>query len=56
MYKKLRRTKIIATLGPSTDYNNNLKKIIIAGVNLIRLNFSHGNTKDRSFFKSRKNT
>ncbi|UNB92299.1 MAG: pyruvate kinase [gamma proteobacterium endosymbiont of Trioza apicalis] len=46
MYKKLRRTKIIATLGPSTDYNNNLKKIIIAGVNLIRLNFSHGNTKD----------
>ncbi|AKC60015.1 pyruvate kinase [Blochmannia endosymbiont of Polyrhachis (Hedomyrma) turneri] len=44
--KILRRTKIIATLGPSTDYNNNLEKILIAGANAVRLNFSHGKDND----------
>lgn len=42
MIKKLRRTKIIATLGPTTDQNNNLEKIIACGTNIVRLNFSHG--------------
>ncbi|ADV33840.1 pyruvate kinase II [Candidatus Blochmanniella vafra str. BVAF] len=42
MPKYLRRTKIIATLGPSTDQANNLEKIITSGVNVVRLNFSHG--------------
>lgn len=42
----LKRTKIIATLGPSTDRNNNLEKIINAGVDIVRLNFSHGNISD----------
>ncbi len=37
----LRRTKIIATLGPSTDDPNMLDKIIQAGVDVVRLNFSH---------------
>jgi len=37
----LRRTKIIATLGPSTDDPNVLDKIIQAGVDVVRLNFSH---------------
>ncbi|OUD14408.1 pyruvate kinase [Thioflexithrix psekupsensis] len=37
-----RRTKIIATLGPATDNPLILGKIIEAGVNLVRLNFSHG--------------
>lgn len=46
MLQRLRRTKIIATLGPSTDQNNNLKKIITSGVNIVRLNFSHGNSKE----------
>lgn len=46
MFKKTRRTKIVSTLGPSTDYKDNLKKIINAGVNVVRLNFSHGNSKD----------
>lgn len=38
----LRRTKVIATLGPSTDEPNVLKKIIQAGVDLVRVNLSHG--------------
>lgn len=37
----LTRTKIIATLGPATDDPTMLEKIIRAGVDLVRLNFSH---------------
>ena len=37
-----RRTKIIATLGPSTDDPHKLEKMLKAGVDLVRLNFSHG--------------
>ncbi|RKZ88528.1 MAG: pyruvate kinase [Candidatus Parabeggiatoa sp. nov. 1] len=36
-----RRTKIIATLGPSTDDPKMLDKLIQAGVDVVRLNFSH---------------
>ncbi|MEO2265886.1 pyruvate kinase [Pseudoalteromonas sp. YIC-656] len=42
----LRRTKIVATLGPATDRDNNLEKIIRAGANVVRLNFSHGTAAD----------
>ena len=38
----LRRTKIIATLGPATDSEQGMSDIIVAGVDLVRLNFSHG--------------
>lgn len=38
----LRRTKIIATLGPSTDDPKVLDGIITAGVDAVRVNFSHG--------------
>jgi pyruvate kinase len=41
-----RRTKIVATLGPATDRDNNLEKIIRAGANVVRLNFSHGKAQD----------
>jgi len=37
-----RRTKIIATLGPATDPPGVLEALIRAGVNVVRLNFSHG--------------
>ncbi len=37
-----RRTKIIATLGPATDDPKMLDNIIQAGVDVVRLNFSHG--------------
>lgn len=42
----LRRTKIVATLGPATDRDDNLERIIRAGVNVVRLNFSHGVSED----------
>jgi pyruvate kinase len=38
----LRRTKIVATLGPATDDPKILDQIIEAGVDVVRLNFSHG--------------
>ena len=37
-----RRTKIVSTLGPATDDPAVLEKLILAGVNVVRLNFSHG--------------
>ncbi|RHW77044.1 pyruvate kinase [Colwellia sp. RSH04] len=41
-----RRTKIVATLGPATDDRDMLKKVLAAGVNVVRLNFSHGVPQD----------
>ncbi|QBF81334.1 pyruvate kinase [Shewanella maritima] len=41
-----RRTKIVTTLGPATDRDDNLRKIIQAGANVVRLNFSHGTPED----------
>lgn len=41
-----RRTKIVATLGPATDKEDVLRDLIKAGVNVVRLNFSHGIPED----------
>lgn len=41
-----RRTKIVATLGPATDEPGILENLIVAGVNVVRLNFSHGSPED----------
>ena len=37
----IRKTKIIATIGPATSSKDMLRKIIQRGVNVCRLNFSH---------------
>lgn len=42
----MRKTKIICTLGPSTDEPGVLKDIILSGMNVARLNFSHGSYDD----------
>src|SRR5690554_5516955 len=42
----LRRTKIVATLGPATDSPEALSAIIAAWVDVTRLNFSHGSAED----------
>jgi|TARA_B100001093_G_scaffold122745_1_gene115439 pyruvate kinase len=39
--KKIKKTKIIATLGPSTSSTDIIKKIIKEGVDVLRINFSH---------------
>ncbi len=41
-----RRTKIVATLGPATDDTKVLKEIIDAGMDVARINFSHGEEGD----------
>jgi len=40
--KVLRRTKIVATVGPASESDDMIAKLISAGVNVFRLNFSHG--------------
>ncbi|OOF10436.1 MULTISPECIES: pyruvate kinase [Salinivibrio] len=46
MSAKLRRTKIVTTLGPATDKDDVLEAVIKAGANVVRLNFSHGSAED----------
>jgi len=41
-----RATKIVATLGPSSSDPATLEAMILAGVNVVRLNFSHGTADD----------
>ena len=43
-----RRTKILATLGPATDKGSVLKKMLAAGVDVVRLNYSHGTADDQA--------
>jgi pyruvate kinase len=48
MSTQLRRTKIVATLGPATDDPAVLAEIVRAGVDVVRLNFSHGAVADHA--------
>lgn len=41
-----RQTKIIATLGPSTGSEEVIARLVDAGIDAVRLNFSHGNRND----------
>ncbi len=43
-----RRSKILATVGPSSNDVESLEKMIRAGVNVFRMNFSHGSHEDHS--------
>jgi pyruvate kinase len=42
-----KRTKILATVGPATDSPETVERLILSGVNGIRLNFSHGTREER---------
>ena len=42
----LRRTKIVATLGPASERPKTLRKMIMSGLDVARLNFSHGSADD----------
>ncbi len=43
-----RRTKIVATVGPACDTYEKLLELVKAGVNVFRLNFSHGSHEDKA--------
>ena len=43
-----RRAKIIATLGPASSDKNTIKKLLTAGMDVARINFSHGNHEDHA--------
>lgn len=42
----LRRTKIVATIGPASSSPDIIKQLILAGMDVARLNFSHGNADE----------
>ena len=44
----MRKTKIVCTLGPATDSEEILKELMLEGMNVARINFSHGNYKDQA--------
>jgi pyruvate kinase len=41
-----RSTKIVATLGPASSEKSVLERMIGAGVDVVRFNFSHGTSED----------
>ena len=42
----MRKTKIICTLGPSTDQEGVLRELVANGMNVARFNFSHGSHEE----------
>ncbi|MET3617940.1 pyruvate kinase [Peptoniphilus olsenii] len=42
----MKRTKIVATIGPASEDEQILRELILSGVNVCRLNFSHGNHEE----------
>lgn len=48
MQTLFRRTKIVATIGPASSSPDMIRRLILAGMDVARLNFSHGNYEDHA--------
>ena len=46
--RRIRHTKIVCTIGPSTSSKEVLREMVLAGMNVVRLNFSHGAHADHA--------
>ncbi|AUM62432.1 pyruvate kinase [Spiroplasma monobiae] len=46
--KKIKRTKIVTTIGPSTHSKDDIRKLFESGMNVVRLNFSHGKQDEQA--------
>lgn len=46
MVRPMRKTKIVCTIGPSTDDENVLRELMLSGMNVARFNFSHSTHED----------
>jgi len=44
----MKRTKIVCTIGPSSESEEKLRELILAGMNVARINFSHGDYHDQA--------
>jgi len=52
----MRRTKIIATIGPKTESEEMIQKLAESGMNIARVNMSHGNHEWHSMVMKRINS
>lgn len=46
MLNELKKTKIVCTLGPASENEETLKELIVNGLNVTRMNFSHGSHEE----------
>ena len=48
MKSNLRKTKIVGTIGPASESEEMLTKLMKAGLNVTRINFSHGGYEENA--------
>lgn len=45
----MKKTKVVCTIGPASEQKETLEKLIKAGMNVMRMNFSHGDYEEQGF-------